>query len=262
MPFHELTTEDNINFLSNSKKSFRGTEIPKDFTNKAFEFAYDMTFGEKGEHRQHRSGADYNRRKGEIFINTFQGKLAEFAVYKFFNEAIENYNISEPDLETYGSGQWDDCDLIINNKKISVKSTKSFGNLLLLETKDFDNEGTYIPNKEKYDFFILTRIGASDSESNYKTDGEKLMRSKNMLYSDKLNEEVSNKDGLKNLILNRKWYYDIPGFITHEELVDIIDEEFILPRNSMLNKYTRLQAENYYVQAGDMHDLGEIFDLL
>ena len=44
-------------------------------------FAYAMTFGKSGEHRRYRSEGSHLRRNGEIFWDTFQGKLAKFFVY-------------------------------------------------------------------------------------------------------------------------------------------------------------------------------------
>ena len=36
---------------------------------------------------------------------------------------------------------------------------------------------------------------------------------------------------------------------------EVIEPGHILPQNSTLNRYTRMDAENYYVQAGDMHEI-------
>ena len=56
----------------------------------------------------------------------------------------------------------------------SRKSTKSYGDLLLLETKDWNDDGEYIPNKDKgnfrYDYTILVR---------FSPDGEAIMKNKN-----------------------------------------------------------------------------------
>lgn len=54
----------------------------------AFDFAYDMSFGKNGEHRDHRSGGTYERKPGEIFANTFQGKLCEFAIYEVLKNKL------------------------------------------------------------------------------------------------------------------------------------------------------------------------------
>lgn len=115
-----------------------------------------MSFGGNGEHRNHRTGGTHQRKKGEIFANAFQGKLAECAIYnQFYNEL----DITEPDFETYGLGEWDDADFYINDFKISIKSTKSFGNLLLLETRDWNrNRLNFSCNKWFFKYNIRRSI--------------------------------------------------------------------------------------------------------
>lgn len=215
--------------------SFRTTTVER-----VFDFAYDMSFGGNGEHRNHRTGGTHQRRKGEIFANAFQGKLAECAIYnQFYNEL----DITEPDFETYGLGEWDDADFYINDFKISIKSTKSFGNLLLLETRDWDRNGRYIPNDESYDFTFLVRMNPYCEE---------ILRRNRMLYCDAVNYNE-----LKTLVCNNNWSYDIPGYVSLEELIEIIRNDFIIPRGALLNGKTPMDAENYYIQAGDMHSIDE-----
>ena len=212
---------------------------------KTLDFAYEMSFGKEGEHRDHRSGGTHHRRKGEILADTFQGKLSEFAIY---NQLYKDYEFKKPDLSTYGLGEWDDYDFIINNKKISVKSTKSFGNLLLLETKDWNNEAEYIPNLSKgaasYDIFILVRVNPYC---------EDLMRSISSLYLDTQSKEILNE-----LFESQKWEYDIPGYITKDELKYAISNRHIINRGEMLNGKTKMDATNYYIQAGDMRNIDDI----
>lgn len=216
---------------------------------KAIEFSYNMSFGSLGEHRNYRSGGIHRRKNGEIFINTFQGKLAEFAIY---NQLHTHFDMQEPDLDTYELGIWDSYDFEINNKKLSVKSTKHYGNLLLLETKDWNDIGEYIPNLNSnnaiYDIFILVRLSP---------DSENLMKKNRLLYSNECN-----LDTLKSIILNESWQYDIPGFITRSDLLHIICNSFILPQGSLLNGKTKMDAENYYIQAGDMRDIENLTNLL
>nr|WP_263323553.1 hypothetical protein [Neobacillus sp. Marseille-Q6967] len=147
-----------------------------------FDFAFEMSFGGKGEHRSTRSGGDKSRFNGEKFANTFQGKLAEFAVQEHL--ATKGINLENPDIDVYGLGEWDNYDFIYNKKyKISIKSTKFFGQLLLLETKDWGINGEYIPNKKRgdtdytYDYFILVRIKPSI---------ENIMRNNQYLKQDRL----------------------------------------------------------------------------
>ena len=85
MKFNRLEVDkDNpkIKYIS-VKKYFDEIGCIKDeYAKKSFEFAYSMTFGSKGQHRAYRSGGRHRRKNGEIFANTFQGKLCEFAVYQ------------------------------------------------------------------------------------------------------------------------------------------------------------------------------------
>ncbi|MGG5461190.1 hypothetical protein [Clostridium sp. B9] len=235
----------NNNYTVTKKVPFDGIEFNKStYVKEAFDFAYDMSFGGKGRHRDHRSGGQENRKNGQIFVNTFQGKLAELG---FYNTFINNgFDISYPDLETYDLGSWDSADFEVkkDNKTFlfSIKSTKSYGNLMLLETKDFNILGEYIPNKEKgkckYDIFALVRI---------KPDAESILKSHKQLYCDTID-----KKDLENMILNEKWKYDLPGYIKNEDLVKSIKSRKIIPQNSLLNTKTKMDAENYYIETGTM----------
>ena len=212
---------------------------------KTFDFAYDMTFNKQGEHRNHRSGGTHVRRQGEIFADTFQGKLAEFAIY---NHLYKDFDVNVPDLDVWSLGKWDSCDLVVNGAKIAIKSTKAFGQLLLLETKDWDNNGCYIPNKDvgesEYDFFFLVRMRPFAAD---------LLKDLKLYYSDTADYNL-----LKSAILAEKWEYDIPGFITREDLIYIIRNGFIIPQGAMLNGRMRMDAENYYCQAIDMKPISEL----
>lgn len=250
MTFEKLRKgEDNFFFIT----KYKNFEALYDLSDKAelvFEFAFGMTFGKTGEHREYRTGGQTRRKNGELFINTFQGKLAEFGVHRYFNE--KGITLKEPDLEKWGKGVWDDSDLSINNKKINVKSAASFSNLLLLETKDWNSKGNYIPNIDKgsshYDFFILTRI---------EPDGKGIMKKERLFFANEVEKEV-----LKKIILSQKWKFDIAGFISLEQLQKLIAEEYILPQNSLLNGKVKMDAENYYCQSGDMQTINQLVELL
>ena len=115
-----------------------------------------MTFGKSGEHRKYRSGGSHLRKNGEIFCDTFQGKLAEFFVYKELTSM--GINCPKTCIEKWGLGTRDDDDFSINNTSINIKSMAFFSNLLLLKTKDWDISGKYIPNSKYYDYFVVVRI--------------------------------------------------------------------------------------------------------
>lgn len=129
-----------------------------------FNFAYGMSYGGTGEHRGHRSGGLIERTRGQIFINTFQGKMAEFAVYRFF--LSKNILMNKPDTGQFGLGKWDSFDLICQGKYLSIKSTKEYGNLLLLETKDWNENGEYMVDIIKLYEMLEKNIGDYYKEGN------------------------------------------------------------------------------------------------
>lgn len=246
-----LRREENNYYITNAKSYKKVRAFKSSTVKKVFDFAYAMTFGEDGEHRNHRSGGNYRRKKGEIFINAFQGKLSELAIhiqFSLFNREVQK-RLPDPDFAVYGLGEWDDCDMQLDTKTFSIKSTKFYGNLLLLETKDWDQNGCYIPNLNNehtstYDYFVLIRI---------KPDGEKVMKENKILYANEIK-----RDTLQNIILNQNWEYDIPGYITSEDYINVIKRAQILPQGSMLNARTKMDAENYYVQSGDLRDFNPL----
>ncbi|WP_061313253.1 hypothetical protein [Clostridium botulinum] len=244
---------ENGKYLVNKRRKYNPLGVfPNNILNKCFNFAYEMTLGNGGEHRDNRSGGSNHRKKGEIFINVFQGKLAEYGIWNEF--AKRKIEIDSPDLNEYGLGKWDDFDLEVKGAKIAVKSTKSKGNLLLLEQKDWNEQGEYIPNIYKgtghNDFFVLLRIYP---------DGEKIMKEKKFLYSNNITKGDSKKVILDK---NLKWSYDIAGFITHTDLCEAIKDKNIIKKGDILNKYTIIDADNYYVQAGDMKTIDELFKII
>ena len=224
MNFKKLDKKNNSYFI-NSKKPFADTYfLSHENTTKAKEFAKKMTYEKEGEHRKYRSGGSHVRSDREIYSNTLAGKISEFALFEYLNK--KEILVEEPDVETYALGVWDTFDFQIFNKHLSVKSTKHFGNLVLLETKDWSEDGKYLPNIDKdnyiYDFHILIRTKPN----------------------------------------NDRWEFDIPGFITNQDLKEVIKQKLILPKSSLLNGKVRMDAENYYIQSGELRKIDELVNLL
>src|SRR5690625_925277 len=90
----------------NCRKSYCSEgNFSKDTIERAFDFAYGMTFGATGHHRSYRTGGIERRHNHQIFADTFQGKLGEFALYKALRKA--GLTIAKPDVSMYGKGVWD-----------------------------------------------------------------------------------------------------------------------------------------------------------
>lgn len=243
---HELDL-DNKNYAINQKVFFDSlTMFPTDNIIKSLEFAYAMTFDNKGQHRPYRSGGTLIRTPMEIFKDTFHGKLAEFAFFNSYKSKYPDLKISEPNLGTWKLGKWDFTDFTITTDdrtfNFAIKSAKSYANLLLLETKDWDKDGTYIPNSIKYDGIFFVRIS---SYLNY----DNLIIHKYKKY--KLNQHFMTilKSGICPFI-----NYDIPGFITNKDLINIINKGQIIKKGYTLNFDTIIDADNYYIQAGDLRE--------
>jgi len=235
------------NHCIEKKKPFTKMGEFKDSTiERVFDFAYRMSFSGEGEHRDHRTGGTHNRRNGEIFANTFQGKLAECAFYNFLTAA--HIEATKPDFEVYRLGTWDDEDVNVKGKSVSIKSTKAFGNLLLLESQDYNASAVYLPNQKAYDFTFLIRMNPFCEE---------LMRKNRLLYSGNVDE-----NRLHQLIQNEIWQYDIPGFISRSDLIEVIINKNIIPRGSILNGSTTMDASNYYVQSGELRPITEFINEL
>ena len=200
-------------------------------------------------------GGREQRKNGQIFINAFQGKLAELSVSYAIKQYAPNHadKVSKLDLEVHPENIWDDYDITFKGMSFGVKSTKYYGNLLLLETKDWNKKGEYIPNlsaekKAVSDYFVLVRI---------KPSGEDLLKQHKLLYSQKVN-----RNKLFKIINSKPWLYDIPGYITQQDLRDIITQQHILPQGALLNKNTEMDAENYYIQSGDMKNFAQLISTL
>lgn len=242
---------DGTCFRINNRKSFTNVhEFKPETINKVFDFAYNMTFGGKGEHRDHRSNGKKERSPGEIFSNTFQGKLAECAVFNFLYTLDSDIQLDFNEKEL---GYWDQGDVDVCGKKIAVKSTKSYGNLLLLECADWNEKAEYIPNIESdnytYDYFIMVRIGPSCDD---------IMKRNKCLYS-----KFCDRKNLLELLKKQIWKYEISGYITHSDFKNIIDARMIIKQGSYLNSTkTKMDADNYYVQLGDLRNPSELLNEL
>lgn len=240
----KLEKDEHIYNLT-SKKQFEGSPISLAFIEKSFDFAYEMSYGQ-GFHRNCRSGGQSSRSKPEIFQNTFQGKMAEILLYENLKaNAIET---EEPDFSIHGKGIWDDNDLKANGKTICIKSAAHFSNLLLLETKDWDSEGRYVPNigqedaTNAYDFFVLVRI---------RPDIKSLLKD--------IPEE---KEHLLKKIRKETLCYDIAGCCSINTIKHIISSQYVLPQNAMLNGRMRMDATNYYIQSGNLYPIEKLYSAL
>lgn len=205
-------------------------------------FAFDMTYGSKGQHRDHRSGGTAKRSNAQIMSDTYQGKLSEFALANILYK-LEGF--IPPDTSTYDLGEWESADFQVGVNHFSVKSTKYFGNLLLLEKRDWDAFGRYLPtgeNPKSYTHIVLVRISPDIEE----------------LISPKSSSSEPSYEKLLMKLLDRKWEYEITGYITSEDLMRIMKMGHLIPRGALLNGKVRMDATNFYVQAADLRSFVDL----
>lgn len=246
----KLDLQNDNGYYINRKRHFTPTKVDHRIINSAFDFAYSMVFGE-GYHRDYRSGGQHHRKKGELFANTFQGKLAEFIIFQDLSAHLTD--LKAPDTSIHGKGIWDDTDLAYKGKKINIKSSAFFANLLLLESKDWNAHGEYIPNlkntaSQNYDYFIMVRI---------KPDIKYLLQKEKLFYADDISAVR-----LKEIILNKEWEYDYAGVCSDTTIKRIIQDNYFLPQNALLNGHIKIDADNYYIQSGDLKEFSCLVDEL
>ncbi len=124
---------------------------------------------------------------------------------------------------------------------------------MLLECKDWDKKGQYIPNIKTsktalYDYFILIRVSPSV---------EDILKNNRLFFSNFID-----KDNLEKIILSsdEPFSFDIPGYMTHKTLLYLIHNNYIIPQNNYLNSLnTPMDADNYYIQAGSLRNIDLLF---
>lgn len=207
-------------------------EINKEdvFTEEEILRVFNFAFKSKEFHRSNRSGGTLKRDPIQIFFNIFLGKLGEVATYNYLlrnNIKLKN----EIDYEIKGHGEWDDCDIITeNNKKISVKSSKYYSNMLLLEKKDYNENGEleYNIGTDKtynFDYFSYVRIAPVKLNVISKFGYGGTFKN-NTPYVEK---------ALKSFILNYKWHYEEPFILSKELFLNIaIKNKYFIEKNILI----------------------------
>ena len=213
-----------------------------------FDFSYNMTFGKVGEHRNHRTEGRHFRKNGEIFANTFQGKICECLLYQYLiDNGVDANDITGIDFSMSKLGNWDSYDIKIKDKIIAVKSTKSIGNLLLLECSDWDKNGRYTPNIDvEYAFIVLIRL---------KPIVEEKLKQHKLLYSNECD-----RDELFDIV-NDKYCADMPRCISLDGLKYIINNDFIIKQGEFLNSSKNtMDVNNYYIQFANMQPIDKMLE--
>jgi hypothetical protein len=177
-----------------------------------------------------------------IIMNSILGKMGEFGLYKYFLSL--GHELDRPELKIRSKGQWDTYDLLLQGKKIQVKSSSYKGNLLLLKKDDWDNEGNYKytvegENNDPYSYFIFCRIKPSF---------------KDLIPDDQIYTEEKILETLSNV----NFRIDIAGFINMDDFKKAIKDDKCLGSNCRINDAFNISEAAYYFDAGELREIGDI----
>lgn len=241
---------------------------------RSFLFAKNMAFG-NGFHRANRSGGTEIRSPIEIFRSAFEGKLGEFAVKRFLE--LLGFQASEVDLSIMPEGEYDNGDLSFSDKlghsyNVSVKTTEHYSSLMLLEKKDYDQDGNYLHSTIKTDYIFLCRIAFDDP--NGKHFGAKKIipysKSNPIINTNTANDIITSNcfsEYASKFGNSLKLSAEVSGFLRKEDLAFLISENFVLWKDSRMmstskrttnnleKRPTILDATNYYVHIRDLRKI-------
>lgn len=128
--------------------------LPSEEVDKCRIFAQDSAKTQ----RENRSGGTKKRSYGEIFGDTFRGKIGECASKRFLEQDPLNVPGIKLDFDIYPRGKWDEYDFLVYRKRFSIKSIKHFSSWLLLESKD-------IERGDVYDYYVLATVSRNEDGS-------------------------------------------------------------------------------------------------
>lgn len=232
-----MPTKLNNGYLpSNAKKPYRAdVVISKDDYSVIFDFAHEMAFG-NGYHRSNRSGGSHVRDSNLIFQDVMEGKIGEVALFRYFeNNGIV---VTPPDFSVHKKGIWDGGDFQFRNSfNISMKTSKHYSQLLLLEKDDYsinNDKVFYKYDKHPPDVVIFART-CNDIASFMKE-----------------NNWTNVKDMKEDMYQKAKITCEISGYVTNRDLKNFMEHEFIIEKGEKLNGKVPMDADNYYVAIKDL----------
>lgn len=225
--------ENNGTYSVSTKKIYKHKMDVTEYASDCVEWAYNNVWGE-GHLKP--SGRD----KSTTFKNALTGKFGEFGLHRHFVNL--GYNVPSPDLTIMPKGVWDDGDLFWEGKKISVKTTASWKDLLLLKKNEWDTDAGYLFGKDGIDYsykaFFLCRL-SPDLES---------------LLSMIVGNNDPGIDVIKSHLEQIRFTMDFPGFITIDDFKRIIKTDMCIPAKGKIGK-KEFDDALYYCQTGDLRDI-------
>lgn len=224
-----------------------------------YKFARNM----KGKHNPNMI---MEREDWEIFRDDFRGKLGEVAVKNYFDENVDLLTpAGEIDFSVSERGQWDQFDLKVEDKILSIKSVKAKSKFLMIETSRFDKFGNYAydnENNEKItiDYYVLVRVDINPEIDKYDLDYHNITEFWKSKNGRKVNTEILG-------ILSHSDFWNIKhiapkGMRCNIKNLILACNEGKVDMSLGNNKTENLQKENYIINSElEMFGIEQYFKL-
>ncbi len=229
-----------ISYLTTQGKEFKSDFILTSALDEAFEFAFAHTVGKKKNLASLFWGSNKQQNVAD-FAKAFRGKLCEIGMKKYLD--MNGVSVRHPKGIEWEADKYENFELLVNhNKRLLVKAIPYYSNLLLLDTEFWNADASYGNGKKhriQYDYFVLTRIkpGVIHLFENFKLSK---------------NQEI-NKEQIKKIVFAPSFKFEVTGYLTKEEIIQLKNNSQILPAGAIVNGNKRLEHEYYYCQAGDLN---------
>lgn len=243
--FNPLRKESDGRYSVFSKKHYKDKIDVSEYAAECIDHAYQLCWG---------SGyiKPKGRDKSAKFKDSLKGKLGEFALYKHLLSI--GHEVKYPDLTVLGEGKWDDGDLFIEgkdekgnavSKKLSVKTTYHFSDLLLLSKKEWDMNGGYL------------YTGSGIPDYTYKAFFLCRMRQNLDNVLDISGDEDPGMENLYKSLEGIRFSMEITGYINIEDFKRIIQQGMFFNIGDYVGK-KKWDESFYYCQSGDLRDIDDI----
>lgn len=194
------------------KPKFNALPIHKSFIGMAFWDAYSMV--KNSRHDKQYWIKDLKR--------WFQGKLGEIIVWDMLNK-VDGFICELPTHYLNSINEGDDGDITViktdtgKRYKFSVKTTMNNYRLLTEQVNHYNDDGVYKPGVKDiiFDRHYIVRVNYDISKLN-------VMK---LIYTDPYK--------LCNELMALPWKYDIPGYMTHKDFLEVIKAKHIIPAGEM-----------------------------
>jgi hypothetical protein len=238
--FTPLALKEPLWFKITKRKDWQQLQYLDGVKEKVFEYAKELAFGQLAELPKGIGS------RGEIFIQLFLRKLAEFAVYKYFSKL--GFSLLAPDLRLTDLVLSSHFDIALKGKRALIQWVPFYSNLLLLDRGGFDAEGFYQgengSTNKPYDYFVLTRI---------MPDGLEIMKREKWL-----NAEAVDLIRLRDTFLKPFWELDIPGYLEAGQVQQLWKTQMVFPTEGTLNGKTKMGKDFIYCQAGELEPIDRL----